>query len=60
MLSAQIGAVHYLPGLAFLNAVSGEGMTINYLILAAAAAVYALVTYLAYKASCRSFESVDF
>lgn len=43
-----------------MNAVSGEGMTINYLILAAAAVVYALVTYLAYKASCYSFENVDF
>lgn len=53
-------ALHYLPGLSFLNAVSGEGMTTNYLILAAAAVVYALVTYLAYKASCYSFESVDF
>ena len=53
-------ALHYLPGLSFLNAVSGEGMTTNYLILAAAAVVYALVTYLAYKASCYSFENVDF
>lgn len=53
-------AAHYIPGLAYLNAVSGEGMTTNYLILVAAAVVYALVTYLSYKASCQSFESVDF
>ena len=60
VITGAAEALHYVPGLAFLNAVSGEGMAANYLILAAAAVVYALVTYLSYKASCRSFESVDF
>ena len=60
VLTGTAEALHYIPQLAFLNAVSGEGVAINYIILAAAALIYVLVTYLSYKASCRSFESVDF
>lgn len=52
-------ALHHVPGLAFVNAISGEGMAANYIILAIGAIMYALITLLAFKASCKSFETVD-
>ena len=51
--------LHHIPGLGFLNAISGEGMTANYLILLIGAVLYALLSYIAFKASCKSFETVD-
>ena len=52
-------ALHHVPGLAFVNAISGEGMAANYIILAIGAIMYALITLLAFKAACKSFETVD-
>lgn len=51
--------LHHIPGLGSLNAISGEGMTANYLLLAFGAMIYVLLTYIAFKASCKCFECVD-
>lgn len=51
--------LHHIPGLGFLNAISGEGMTANYMILLISAIIYALLSHIAFKASCKSFETVD-
>ena len=52
-------ALHHVPGLAFVNSVSGEGIAANYIILAIGAILYVLITLVAFKASCKSFETVD-
>lgn len=52
-------ALHHVPLIAFVNAISGEGIAANYIILAIGAIMYALITLLAFKASCKSFETVD-
>ena len=52
-------ALHYIPGLGFLNATAGERMGLQFALLAAAAVIYALVTYLSCRASMAKFETID-
>lgn len=51
--------LHHIPSLKFLNTTSGDRMGLQLILLAAAAAVYGLVTVLACKRSCRKFEQID-
>lgn len=59
LLVAVAETLHYLPGLAFLNTPAGERLGLQYALLAAAAAVYALASFLSCRASERRFERID-
>jgi hypothetical protein len=50
--------LHHLPGMTFLNS-STEGQGMQYLILDGSLLLYAAVSYLSMKASCRDFEKID-
>ena len=52
-------ALHYIPGLGFLNATAGERLGLQFALLAAAAVIYTLVTYLSCRASMAKFETID-
>ncbi len=52
-------ALHFLPGLGFFNAPAGERLGLQFGILAAAAAVYALGTVLSCRVSMARFEKID-
>ena len=55
-----IGEVlHHLPGLTFLNDPAGSRLGIQLGILAAAAAIFAVGTYLSRRTSIRRFEQID-
>lgn len=51
--------LHHLPGLGFLNAPAGERLGLQFIILAAAAVLYAAVTFLACKRAEARFEKID-
>ncbi len=52
-------ALHHIPGLAFLNVSSGDGMTVQYIILICASAVYFGLTLLSFEISKKNFEKID-
>ena len=52
-------ALHFIPGLAWLNATDTMANGLMWGILAAAAAAFALVTWLACRKSCADFEKID-
>lgn len=52
-------ALHYVPGLAFLNVTHGERLPMQFICLAAAAAVYALSFFASRAVSMKRFERVD-
>lgn len=51
--------LHHLPGLAFLNAPSGERLSLQFSVLAAAAAVSVAATLLSCRAAVSKFERID-
>ena len=52
-------ALHYLPGLAFLNASAGPLMWMQYLSLTFALFLFAGGSFLAYRLARKSFEGID-
>ena len=52
-------ALHFLPGLGFLNNPAGERLGLQFALLAAAAVIYALATFLSCRASMARFEKID-
>jgi len=52
-------ALHYVPGLAFLNAFGTESLGTHLALLLAGVTVYALLTAVSYRKSCRRFEEID-
>ena len=52
-------ALHHVPGLAGLNAFGTESIGLQAGLLAAGAVIFAVLTGLSYKASCRNFEKID-
>ena len=52
-------ALPHFPGLAFLHAPAGEQIGFQFLLLGIAAVLYAGVTFLSYRNSCRHFENLD-
>ena len=52
-------ALHFLPGMAWLNTPAGERLGIQFAVLIAAAAVYFIVTLASCRASKRNFERID-
>ena len=52
-------ALHFIPGLKFFNAPAGERLGLQFALLAAAAAVYALATYLSCRVCMERFERID-
>ena len=60
LLLVSIGeALHYLPGLAFLNTTTGERIGMQLCVLAAAALVYAICTVLSWRVSKARFAQID-
>ncbi len=52
-------ALHFLPGLGFLNAPAGARLGLQFALLGAAAAVYALATFASCRVSMARFEKLD-
>ena len=52
-------ALHFFPGMGWLNATATRGNGLMWGILAVAAAVFAVVTWLSMRASCRRFQEID-
>jgi len=52
-------SLHFFPGMAYLNAPAGERLGPQFAALAAAAALYALATFLSCRRSVRRFETLD-
>lgn len=52
-------AAHYVPGLAFLNAFGTEELGAQLVCLLIGAMLFALLTFLSYRRSCRRFEKID-
>lgn len=52
-------ALHFLPGMAWLNTPAGERLGVQFAVFAAAAALYAFATLASRRASIRSFERID-
>ena len=52
-------ALHHVPGMGALNAFGFDHMVLQISLLAAGVLLYTLMTFLAYKKSCRDFEMVD-
>ena len=52
-------ALHFFPGLGFLNKTSGERLGLQFILLAIAAVIYALGTALSCRASMARFEKID-
>lgn len=52
-------ALHFFPGLAFFNTTSGERLGLQFALLAAAAAVYVLGTFLSCRTGMARFEQID-
>ena len=57
IIAAEV--LHYIPGLEFLNSTDTIGNTTLWIMLAAAFAVYALVTFVSCRVSMKRFERVD-
>ena len=52
-------ALHFIPGLGFFNTPSGERLGLQFALLAAAALIYALGTFLSCRVSMARFEKID-
>lgn len=52
-------ALHFFPGLKYLNNPAGEKTGMQLIVLAVSALVYAAVTYFSYRKSVRTFEKKD-
>ncbi len=52
-------AIHFFPGLQFFNTPAGERLGLQFAILAAAAVIYALGTFLSCRISMARFEKID-
>ena len=52
-------ALHFFPGLGFLNTTTGERLGLQFALLAAAAVIYALGTAMSCRASMARFEKID-
>ena len=52
-------ALHFIPGLGFFNTPSGERLGLQFALLAAAAVIYALATFLSCRVSMARFEKID-
>ena len=52
-------ALHFFPGLGFLNTTSGERLGLQFALLGAAAVIYALGPALSCRASMARFEKID-
>ncbi len=52
-------ALHFFPGLHFFNTPGGERLGLQFAILAAAAVLFALATFLSCRASMARFEQID-
>ncbi len=52
-------ALHFIPGLQFFNAPAGERLGLQFALLGAAAAVYALATWLSCRGCMAKFEKID-
>lgn len=52
-------ALHFFPGLKYLNNPAGEKTAMQLIILAVSALVYAAVTYFSYRKSVSTFEKTD-
>lgn len=52
-------ALHFFPGLSFLNTTTGERLPLQFGILAGAVVIFALGTWLSEKASEKRFEAID-
>lgn len=52
-------ALIHVPGLTFLHAPAGERLTVQFVLLAAAAVLYSLITQAAEKRSEQRFEQID-
>ncbi|MBO5994950.1 MAG: ABC-2 transporter permease [Firmicutes bacterium] len=52
-------ALHHVPGLQALNAFGTDNMGLQFILLVAGAAFYAIITALAYKKACNYFENID-
>ena len=59
VLIAAGEALHFFPGLGFFNTPSGERLGLQFGILAAAAVICALGTFLSCRASMAKFEKID-
>ena len=52
-------ALHHVPGLEAVNAFGFDHIGLQILMLLAGIAIYAIMTLLSYKSSCRHFEIID-
>ena len=52
-------ALHFLPGMSFLNVPSGERLSLQFAVLAVALVVYAAATVISCRVSERRFERID-
>ena len=52
-------ALHFIPGLEFLNAPGGARLGLQFALLGAAAVVYALGTFLSCRVCMARFEKID-
>ena len=51
--------LHYIPGMGAVNAFGFEHFGLQLVLLAAGAMIYLLLTWIAYKNSCASFDKID-
>ena len=51
--------LHHIPGMEFLNDVTGENMTVQLIILILASVVYGMGTVICCKKSGKHFENID-
>ena len=52
-------ALHHLPGCGAVNAFGFDHLGLQLLLFACGAALYALLTFAAYRKACRDFEKID-
>ena len=52
-------ALHHFPGCGAVNAFGFDHLGLQFLLFACGAALYALLTFAAYRKACRDFEKID-
>ena len=52
-------SLHHIPGLGAVNAFGTDRMGLQLILLAAGAAAFALMTWIAYRKACADFEKID-
>ena len=52
-------SLHYMPGMSFLNEVSGDGLNMQWPLFIVCIVVYGLLTYFSMKSSQKRFEKLD-